>query len=359
VRVPDAGVQRTLRFGFVGAGEIAVESAEAVRDAPHAELVGVFDVRRELADDLAERFGGTAASSLDDLLADDRVDAVYVCVPHFLHVETSVAAAEAGRVVFVEKPMGVRPEDARTISEACDRAGVACSVPFLVREAPAYRAARELVASGAIGAVTGFRITFRADKPASYWTGGWSGRATDGWRSRWATAGGGTLLMNTIHDLDALLWITGLDVERVHGAIATVSSPAEVEDVGLAILACSSGALGTIEALTAVPGGSPPESRWVNGIDGTHGQLALPTPWAQDGLAMFTRASGEWADVEPGRGGTARARTFEAFAVAVLDGREPPIPARDGLRASRIVHAVYESARTGAPVDVPSAGATS
>jgi predicted dehydrogenase len=120
----------------------------------------------------------------------------------------------------------------------------------------------------------------------------------------------------------------------------------------VAILRCSSGALGTIEALTAVPGGSPPATRWINGIDGTEGQIALPTPWGEDGLALFTRASAEWTEIEPERGASARARTFEAFAEAVLDGREPPIPARDGVRASRIVHAVYEAARSGTPVDV-------
>ena len=60
------------------------------------------------------------------------------------------------------------------------------------------------------------------------------------------------MIMNTIHDLDALLWITGLEVEQVQGVVANMQSPGEVEDTALAILACAGGALGSIEALAAL-----------------------------------------------------------------------------------------------------------
>jgi UDP-N-acetyl-2-amino-2-deoxyglucuronate dehydrogenase len=341
-----------LRFGFVGAGEIAVASAEAVRDASNASLVAVFDVRADLSDDLAARFGGRAVASVDELLADPEVDAVYICVPHFLHRDTAIRAAVAGRQVFIEKPMGVASADAEAIVDACRAHGVACGVAFIVRDAPAYHAARDIVVSDAIGDVTGFRITYRGEKPASYWTGGWSGRATGDWRMTWSKAGGGVLLMNAIHDLDAILWITGLDVEHVQGAIATTSGPGEVEDVGLAILSCARGALGSIEALAAVPGSDGPSARWINRIYGTQGQILLPTPWGEDGLALFTRRSGTWAEVAPERRGNARTLAFEAFAEAALAGAEPPVPGADGVRASRLVHAVYEAARRGTVVDV-------
>ncbi len=341
-----------LRFGFVGAGEVAVASAEAVREAPDAVLIAVFDVRADLAEDLAARSGGRAVVSLDDVLAAPDVDAIYICVPHFLHRDTAVRAAAAGKHVFVEKPMGVAPADAEAIVEACRDHGVACGVAFIVRETPAYHEAHDIVASGAIGDVTGFRITYRGDKPASYWTGGWSGRAAGDWRTSWSRAGGGVLLMNAIHDLDAILWITGLDVERVQGVIATTGGPVEVEDTALAILCCTGGALGSIEALAAVPGSEGPSPRWVNRIYGTQGQILLPTPWGDDDLALFTRRSGAWMEVAPKWRADARTLAFQAFAEAVLAGAEPPVSGADGVRASRLVHAVYEAARRGAVVDV-------
>jgi predicted dehydrogenase len=346
-------VDATLRFGFVGAGEIAVESAIAVQDAPSASLVSVFDVDHRLAADLADRFGGRVTGSLDELLADPAVDAVYVCVPHHLHRETARAAAVAGKHVFVEKPMGVSVADADAIVAACAAHRVLCGVPFVVREAPAYAAARDLVASDAIGDVTGFRIAYRADKPPSYWTGGWSGRADGSWRMRWSTAGGGVLMMNAIHDLDAVLWITGLEIERVHGAISTGRGPGEVEDVALAILDGSGDALGSIEALGALPGGEGPGVRWINRIHGTDGQILLPSPWGRDGLALFRRADEAWTEVAPDpHRGEARSLSFDAFAKAVLAGDEPPVPGRDGVRASLLVHAIYDAARSNRAIDV-------
>jgi UDP-N-acetyl-2-amino-2-deoxyglucuronate dehydrogenase len=340
-----------LRFGFVGAGEIAVESATAVAEAPHASLSAVFDVDTGLAADLAGRHGARAAPTLDALVTDGDVDAVYVGVPHAFHRETALRAAAAGKHVFVEKPMGVSVADARAIVDGCAERAVACGVAFVVRWAPAYAGARELVTSGAIGEVTGFRITYRGDKPASYWTGGWSGRASGDWRMHWQSAGGGVLLMNTIHDLDAILWLAGLDIVRVQGAIATVSGPGEVEDVGLAVLEATNGAVGSIEALAAVPGGEPPGARWVNRVYGTEGQILLPTPWGVDGLAVFRRDDG-WSEVRPEQPVEARASAFEAFAAAVLAGAEPPVPGRDGLRASAVVHAIYDAARSHEPVEV-------
>jgi UDP-N-acetyl-2-amino-2-deoxyglucuronate dehydrogenase len=344
-----------LRLGFVGAGEIAVESAAAVRDAPHAQLAAVFDVDAALAADLADRNDARVASTPDALVGDEGVDAVYVCVPHAFHRDTALRAAVAGKHVFVEKPMGVSAADARAIVDGCAGHGVACGVAFVVRWAPAYAAARELAASGAIGEVTGFRITYRGDKPASYWTGGWTGRASGDWRMRWASAGGGVLLMNTIHDLDAILWLAGLDVVRVQGAISTVAGPGEVEDVGLAILEATNGALGSIEALAALPGGEAPDARWINRVYGTEGQILLPTPWSEDGLAWFRRDDG-WSEVHPEQPLDARASAFEAFAAAVLASEEPPVPGRDGVRASALVHAIYDAARTHASVDVSAAG---
>jgi predicted dehydrogenase len=157
--------------------------------------------------------------------------------------------------------------------------------------------------------------------------------------------------MNAIHDLDAILWITDLTVERVHASIATNGSDAEVEDTALAILECADSALGSIEALAAVPGGDGPAPRWVNRIYGDEGQIELPSPWTEDGLAMFTRRSG-WTEVHPEDRGDARTRVFDGFARAVMEGSVPPIAGSDGIRASRLVHAMYEAARRGTPIEL-------
>jgi predicted dehydrogenase len=345
-------MSKQLGFGFVGAGEIAVASAEALRGVGHARLARVYDARADLAHDLAARYGGEPAGSLEALLADPAVQAVYICVPHHLHKGIAVRAADAGKHVFVEKPLGVNPDEAHAIVEACRRAGVACGVPFVARYAPAYREAHRLARSGAIGEITGFRVSYRGDKPASYWSGGYSGRAASDWRQSKATAGGGVMIMNTIHDLDAILWIAGLTVTYAQGATANTGSPGEIEDYALAILGCAGGAMGSLEALAALPGGRAPGDRWANRVYGSAGQIALPSPWGAEPLAIFTREAGSWQEIAPASEASARQLAFDEFAAAALAGAPPPIPGEAGLRASRILHAVYEAARLGERIAV-------
>ena len=347
-------MQTRLGFGFVGAGEIAVASAAGVQAGQHGRLVRVYDAHAALAADLAARSGGTPAATLDELLADPQVGAVYICTPHFLHRPLAEQAAAAGKHVFIEKPAGVAPAETAAIIAACERAGVACGVPFVARYAPAYRAARALVQSGAIGAITGFRLCYRGDKPASYWSSGYSGRASSDWRQQRATAGGGVLIMNIIHDLDALLWITGLDVAQAQGlALSSAASPGDVEDHALALLRCTNGALGSIEALASLPGGGGPGQRWVNRIYGGDGQIVLPSPWGRDPLAIYTRAAGAWREQDADASADARQLAFDDFAAAVLAGAPVPVPGAAALRASQVIHAIYAAAGRGGPVAVP------
>jgi predicted dehydrogenase len=344
---------KQLGFGFIGAGEIAVASAKALRGAQHASVVRVVDAHADLAQDLAATYGGEMADSIETLLAGPSVEAVYICVPHYLHKTIAVHVANAGKHVFIEKPMGVNPGEAQAIVEACQRNGVACGVPFVVRYAPAYSEAHRLVQLGSIGEVTGFRLTYRGDKPHSYWSGGYSGRSVSDWRQSRATAGGGVMIMNSIHDLDAILWITGLEVAYVQGATTNTNSPGDVEDYALAILSCSGGALGSLEATSALPGGQGPDHRWVNRSYGQHGQIALPSPWGGDPLALFRRETGQWQTIAPAPVADARQRAFDDFAAAILSGSPVPIPGEAGLRASRVLHAVYQAAAQGQRIAVP------
>ena len=341
---------RTLGFGFIGAGEIAVASATGVANSQHARLVRVVDSRADLAEDLVQRFGGATSPSVEALLDDPLVEAVYVAAPHFLHRGLALQAALAGKHVLIEKPLGVNPDDAQTIVEACRAHDVACGVPFIVRYAPAYRLAHQLVHDGVIGTITGFRITYRGDKPQSYWDGGYSGRSPSDWRQQREKAGGGVMIMNTIHDLDALLWITGLEVEEAQGIVANVASPGDVEDLAIAILRCASGAWGSLEAAAALPGGQGPSTPWVNRIYGSTGQILLPNPWGSAPLALYTRAAGAWEERAAPAGADPRQQAINEFAGAILRGEPVPIPGEAGLTASRVLHAVYTSAASGSPV---------
>jgi predicted dehydrogenase len=127
---------------------------------------------------------------------------------------------------------------------------------FELREAAAMVSAKQLVSGGAIGEVRALRIQTVINKPQNYWASGPSGYTVDNWRARMEQAGGGVVLMNSIHQLDGVRHITGLDVLRVCGDVGTLVASVEVEDTGSATLRYSNGAIGTLAASATVLGHS-------------------------------------------------------------------------------------------------------
>ncbi|HEY1245257.1 MAG TPA: Gfo/Idh/MocA family oxidoreductase, partial [Hyphomicrobiaceae bacterium] len=142
-------------WGIVSTGKHPdIKIAPAIAAAAGGGLVGVYSRDQQRAEAFAEKHGARAAySQLGDLLKDSRVDGVFVASPNALHAEHVVQAAEVGKHVLCEKPMATTIADARRIVAACRRAGVTLGVAFNLRQHPAYRRARDLVAAGTLGRI--------------------------------------------------------------------------------------------------------------------------------------------------------------------------------------------------------------
>ena len=114
-------------------------------------LVLVADPEQERLDDAVARFGfGAATASWRDVLTDDRVEAVSITAPNFLHREMGEAVARAGKHLWIEKPVGLSAADAESVAAAVSESGVQCAVGFNYRNAPAVEHARDLIAQGAL-----------------------------------------------------------------------------------------------------------------------------------------------------------------------------------------------------------------
>src|SRR5215204_5560942 len=272
-----------LRIGMIGCGEIAVRMAAAIASSQHTQHTMVMDTQAGLAQDLGEQYGVPWTDRVDVLLANPAVDAVYIAVPHHLHASLTIQAAEAGKHILAEKPIAITLTDAEVMIAAAHANGVWLSVNFHAQVDPLCQAAKDLVAQGAIGRIVGTRIVYRGDKPASYWTSGYSGRIATDWRVRKATAGGGVLIMNAIHDLNTMRFITGLEAVRVYAEYGTFDTPVEVEDFIAVTYRYNSDAIGTIEAGSAIRGRDPLHD--VDRIYGTAGQILLG-----DRLQIYTTA---------------------------------------------------------------------
>ena len=336
----------TIRFGIVGCGSASLPVCEAMISSPLAELLAVYDVNEELANDLSERFHVQKAKTIDGLLRNEMIDAVYVAVPHHLLAPLTQQVLEAGKHALTEKPLAISLEEVDKLVQLANKQELALGVFYEMRYAPAHALARELIQGGAIGNIIGVQIQTLIDKPLAYWQSGYSARSVNPWRSIKPQAGGGVVLMNTSHLLDALFHITGLVVTSVSAEIGNLVANVEVEDIASATLCFNNGAIGSLMAGAHIPGARHEELCF---IYGTEGQVRLPDPYGADSLRVYLKRA--WDHLEPGQWHSIPAEpvpvyrlAVEEFALAVQTGRCPPIDAHAARQVLAVVLAIYQSA---------------
>lgn len=349
--------ERSLGFAIVGCGVIAPFHAQAISDLPNARLVAVIDLDEERAAQRGAEFGVDHSTDLEAVLRRPDVDAVCVCVPSGRHAEVGVRAALAGKHLVVEKPMDVTLEAAGRLIEACRASGVQLTVISQHRYDPGVRRLRELLDSGRLGRPILGDAVVKWYRTQEYYDSG-------GWRGTWALDGGGCLMNQGVHYVDLLQWMMG-PVDRVFARFSTAAHQIDVEDVVVAALRFRSGALGSLEASTAVYPGLP-ERLEVTGTGGTviveAGSLRVCE--LKDEKGETSPYGGKLRPAAPPGGETGSAdpaaishyghrEQIREFLAAIATGGEPMLSGEEGRKPLEIVLAVYESARTGREVQLP------
>jgi predicted dehydrogenase len=141
-----------LKIGIIGAGSIGGHHEKGISELDDCRITAVCDIRLDAAREMAERHGAAVFENYQDLLKTD-VDIVYVCTPPYLHKEMAVASAEAGKHIFLEKPMALSYKDCLAIKEAVNRAGVKCQLGYVVGFRPAEDTARRVFKEGRVGSL--------------------------------------------------------------------------------------------------------------------------------------------------------------------------------------------------------------
>ena len=341
-----------LRFGVIGCGETAMQTCEGISAASNATIGMLMDVRQNLLDDVAEMFGAPTTTDLDEMLSSPDVDAVYIATPHYLHVPIGIEAARAGKHVLVEKPIATNLADADALISACQESGVKLGVAFHAQVDAAMTQARQLVQAGVLGEIIGTRISALGRKPDTYWHGGYTQRVRSDWRVSKEQSGGGILIMNVVHDLNTVRWVTGLEPFRIYAEYETSTTPVEVEDNIAVTIRYRNGAIGVIQAGSAMVGGEHEDARGPR-IYGTKGQLILsaePLIYLEEPLEggeakawQKMRYSGPKGD---------RQQMVARYAQAVLEDSAPPVSGEDGRKALEIIAAAYLSGELARPVEL-------
>jgi predicted dehydrogenase len=348
-----------MGVSMIGTGMVARTHLLAVRDAaPPLRLVGVLSRRRENAEAFAAEASGVLGYSVEAfpdlgaLAADGRVRAALVLTPPDARADLVAPLARAGKAILLEKPLGRTLAEAEAVVAACAEAGAALGVVFQHRMREAFVAAMRLVRSDRLGRLGLVEIAVPWWREQAYYDA--PGRGT------YARDGGGVLISQAIHTIDLALSLTGEVAEVTAMTATTPLHRMEAEDVAVAGLRFTGGAVGTLTASTAsFPGASESirlhheagsltlaegvlEVAWRDGTRERHGQTAT-TGGGADPMA-FTHG---WHQA-----------VLEDFAAALQAGRAPTITGADGLAAHRLIDAITRSAAGGTPVAMAAGGAS-
>jgi predicted dehydrogenase len=350
-----------VRFAIVGAGAVSdYHHVPAIRLDPRATLTAVCDASEEL---LARRQKEWEASFFtSDFRAActrDDVDAVIIATPNYTHREIAVTAAQAGKHVMCEKPLGLNAAEVREMYHACRDAGVVHMTAFTYRFAPSMRYLRHLLLQGALGEPRHFRSQRFLDWPETSW----------GWRQYKDKAGAGDLFDMTIHRIDFAMDLLGR-ITTLCGAVAQFAKrdrtpdgqqcrPSEVDDWSSIIAEFQSGATGVWEGTTLAKGyhrnGFGHEWAEINGSLGSavyrlHEPNVLLLGKTGQDLAPVTVPpeflKPKDSPRDPSQGEPATVFRYDLvweFVSAIVEGREAVPSFYDGLRAQIIADAVLES----------------
>ncbi len=218
---------KTIRWGIVGCGNVTeVKSGPALQKARHSSLVAVMRRSGELAKDYAQRHGVPAwYDNGAALIHDPRVDAVYVATPPSSHKEYTIMAAQAGKPVYVEKPMALNSDECVAMIAACALAAVPLFVAYYRRRLERFLKIKELLEGNVIGAVRYVAITFQ--QRARF-----TNLQSDAlpWRVQPQLAGGGLFVDLASHQLDFLDYVLG-PIRSVHGFAASQAGHYPAEDI--------------------------------------------------------------------------------------------------------------------------------
>lgn len=342
---------RRLRVGVIGLG-IGRMHIEGWRQHPQVEVVAIADADPVRLAEVGEQFGISGRhASAEAMLAAEALDVVSVCTPNKFHKALTLAALAAGCHVLCEKPMAMNADEGREMLAAAERAGKRLMINFSYRFSAQSRALKAQVDGGVFGEFYFGRSVWHRRRGMPGF-GGWFGTK--------ALAGGGPLIDLGVHRLDLALWLMGYPkptwvMGATYDPIAReladkAGKTFDVEDLATAFIRFENGATLALEASWAanIAEAELMETRLLGTRAGLL-QRNLNEGYTFD-AHIFTELNGAPFDLHLHQAATPAPSAMHDYADAILHDRPHPAPGEEGLVVMELLDAIYESARTGAPV---------
>ena len=323
-----------LRVASLGMGWWSDVLADAINRSGKLTITACYSRSEEKRAAFAAKYGCRAVPSYEAILADKDIEAVINTTPNGVHLETTRAAADAGKHVFLDKPIANTVSDGRRITELCRKAGVVLALGYQRRRENQFRWIKRQIDEGLFGKLVNAEANISRDRLGKIDLGSW----------RYQAAGmpGGVMLQIGIHYTDVLEYLIG-PVKAVSGQFARLVLPGDNPDVASLVLEHENGALSTLNASYA----SASEYYLMN----IYGKEATAYYDMFEGLRMLKRGEGKPVKV-PFANKDTIAEELEEFADAVRGGGAPEVGGEYATTSLAVIRAGILSAREGRHVEI-------
>ena len=329
-----------LKVAVIGCGNISIMHLEAIAALEETELVAVCDIKPDRAEQTAERYDVNAYTDYKQMLECERLDAVHLCLPHYLHVPVAIDAFKAGINVLSEKPMSIKYEDALQAVEAAEQCGVKYGVIFQCRYNTPSMLVKQRVCDGSLGAVKCGITTLTWYRPDNYYDG-------SDWKGTWDKEGGGVVTDQAIHSLDLANWIIDSEPVEIQSSLHNRNHKCMiVEDSAEGLIKYKNGALLSFYAMNNYLIDEPIEIRLLceNGkatfsydkavIEYNDGRVEKVNNMPQK-IVSYSGGKDYW--------GTQHAVQIRQFYRSVMGLEELEISGREALKIQNIVCQIYNN----------------
>ncbi|MBO6519402.1 MAG: Gfo/Idh/MocA family oxidoreductase [Rhodospirillales bacterium] len=316
-----------LRVGVAGLGRwgrVLIDSIQGKSDK--VTCVAAVTGRKERAVDYCAEKGIELLDDYSELLTHPDVDAIVLATPHTQHVDQIVAAAEAGKPVFCDKPLTLNEADARRAADACKAAGLPLCVGFNRRFLPAMIKMKELATSGALGKILHIEGNISGNGALRY--------SGDHWRASETESPAGGMTAMGVHMMDAMMSVCG-PVASLRAVSEKHGTDGAVDDTTFATVHFTSGVTGVLTTMFAT------HLLWRIQVFGTKGWAEVRD---QERIEVRLLEGDNSAEEFPGF--DMERAELEAFADTVASGAEFPVPLEDAIHGIAILEAIVKASKT-------------
>lgn len=317
----------------------------ALNDNPDTDIVAVADIKPERADEAAKKYGARAYYDFDELLKNEKLDAVHICTPHYLHTDMALKALDMGINVLTEKPCSVSADEVETLRKAQKESGLQVGICFQNRFNNCVKRAKDIISGGSLGKILSIRAFVTWSRGEDYYS--------DDWHGTLDKECGGVLINQSIHTLDLIQYFGG-KAKKVTAHVSNdhLKGIIEVEDNASVIMELESGITAIMYATTAYSENSEVfiEILFENGKLRLEGDRL----YSIDADGNITEACERPEAVYHGQSywGVGHSILINDYYDCLKTGRKFEIDAFEGGNAAKTILACYDSSESGKSVEI-------